>query len=68
MTISLLLTAIITIIEHTFAANISSYAQSFSDQLKSLMCNALKVGGSKFNNQIYVVQDFINSFSDYFRR
>eukprot|EP01084_Bolivina_argentea_P192952 331137_1 len=45
--------------------NISSYAQDFSNSLKSLMCDGLSVGGAKCNNTNYGVQDFINSFTDH---
>eukprot|EP01084_Bolivina_argentea_P192953 331138_1 len=55
----------ITSIYITHSTNISSYTASFSDSLKSLMCDGLSVGGTKCDNTTYGIQDFLSSLSDY---
>eukprot|EP01084_Bolivina_argentea_P291595 501157_1 len=48
------------------SVNITQYIETFSDELESLMCNDIHVGGDKCDDETYGVQDFINSFRPYF--
>lgn len=51
----------------TISQNITQSIGSLSDELKSLFCDGLSVGSDKCNDQSYGIQDFINSFTDYFQ-
>ena len=50
----------------TISQNITESIGFLNDELKSLFCDGLSVGSDKCNDQSYGVQDFINSFTDYF--
>lgn len=54
------------ILEVIYGQDISEYINSFNDELKSLFCDGLSVGGDKCNNETYGIQDFVDSLSDNF--
>eukprot|EP01084_Bolivina_argentea_P291597 501159_1 len=47
-------------------AQLTTQIQTFSNQLESLMCDGLAVGGHKCENYRYGIQDFIYTFKDHF--
>eukprot|EP01084_Bolivina_argentea_P034907 64660_1 len=53
---------------HVSAQTVSDLVQDFSTQLESIMCDGIRVGGNKCNNQKYGIQDFINSFATNFEQ
>eukprot|EP01084_Bolivina_argentea_P291596 501158_1 len=47
-------------------AQLTTQIQTFSNQLESLMCDGLAVGGNKCQGYPYGIQDFIDTFSTHF--
>eukprot|EP01084_Bolivina_argentea_P160546 279568_1 len=58
---------LVLVIQIATAQNISNYSQVIKNKLTSLYCDGLSVGGTKCDNKMYGVQNFINSLSDYFQ-
>eukprot|EP01084_Bolivina_argentea_P016975 31699_1 len=61
-----MLLIVLFLITVTTSQTITESIQSLTTELKSLFCNDLLVGGDKCINGSYGIQDFVNSFSEYF--
>ena len=56
----------ILIVQLVFGQNITEYIDAFNNELKTLFCDGLSVGGDKCDNDNYGIQDFVDSLSDHF--
>ena len=54
------------IFEAIYGQNITEYIDAFNDELKTLFCDGLSVGGDKCDYDNYGIQDFVDSLSDHF--
>eukprot|EP01083_Nonionella_stella_P109494 319344_1 len=51
---------------YVYAQNITGLIETFGQQLESLMCDGLRIGGDKCSNGKYGIQNFIYSFEEHF--